>query len=548
MTRAASACCPAAGSPSRTPTPTPSSPASRWTPTTSTPAPGRTRAEELAFLARPGGRHRPGDRRRSPTASWRRRRRCCWSASSRRRSRRSSSCGCARPPQAGRGVRGRCPSSTSAPFATAARRRSCCAPRVARPTPARAPRRSPLRALADGRPGAVAASRGRCALPGAVVILVGERLAEVPGALTALGRAGPRHRRPARLGAAAGRRARRGRRRRAAHPAARRPQRRRRRRPRRGRRALGRRCVPAHAGPGRRPASSPPPPTASSAALLVGGVDPDDLPDPRCAEAALDRRRLRGQPGDVPGRSVTEYADVVLPVAAAAEKAGTLPRLGGPAPPVRRRRCTAPARCPTAGCCTRSPTRWTSTSRLPTVEAARAELAALGTTRRPAEGRTRRSRPAGRARPSAADEAVLATWRQLLDLGSLQAGEPRPGRHRPAAGRAWSSPATAAELGRGRRRPKLTVADRARRGHAAGAGHRRCPTGWSGCRRTRRAATVRTRPRRRPRCRRGDQRRSRLMDLLAARDQPTLADFGTDPFWLDRCYQGRRGLRRSWSS
>ena len=48
---AASACWPAGGSPSRTPTRTPSSPGSRWAPTTSTSGPGRTRAEELEFLA-----------------------------------------------------------------------------------------------------------------------------------------------------------------------------------------------------------------------------------------------------------------------------------------------------------------------------------------------------------------------------------------------------------------------------------------------------------------------------------------------------------------
>ena len=49
--RAGSACWPAGGSPSKTPTPTPSSPGSRPAPTTSTSGPARTRAEELDFLA-----------------------------------------------------------------------------------------------------------------------------------------------------------------------------------------------------------------------------------------------------------------------------------------------------------------------------------------------------------------------------------------------------------------------------------------------------------------------------------------------------------------
>jgi NADH-quinone oxidoreductase subunit G len=61
--------------------------------------------------------------------------------------------------------------------------------------------------------------------------------------------------------------------------------------------------------------------------------------------------------------------------------------------------------------------------RLSTPEAARAELAALGTSRRPGEGVGLDVRP-----PAAPDlrpgEAVLATWRQLLDAGTLQRDEP----------------------------------------------------------------------------------------------------------------------------
>ena len=78
-------------------------------------------------------------------------------------------------------------------------------------------------------------------------------------------------------------------------------------------------CPPA---PGRDlPASWPPRPTASSAALLVGGVELADLPDP----ARPTRRWPR--PGSWSAwrcaqSAVTEHADVVLPVAPAAEKAG----------------------------------------------------------------------------------------------------------------------------------------------------------------------------------------------------------------------------------
>jgi NADH-quinone oxidoreductase subunit G len=60
--------------------------------------------------------------------------------------------------------------------------------------------------------------------------------------------------------------------------------------------------------------------------------------------------------------------------------------------------------------------------RLPTPEAARAELAALGTSRRPGEGIGLDVPPP--AAPSlTADQAVLASWRQLLDNGTLQRDE-----------------------------------------------------------------------------------------------------------------------------
>src|SRR5262249_44408107 len=57
-------------------------------------------------------------------------------------------------------------------------------------------------------------------------------------------------------------------------------------------------------------------------AVVVAGVDPADLPDPQAALAALERAgfvvslELRVSP-------VTDRADVILPVAAVAEKAGT---------------------------------------------------------------------------------------------------------------------------------------------------------------------------------------------------------------------------------
>jgi NADH-quinone oxidoreductase subunit G len=73
--------------------------------------------------------------------------------------------------------------------------------------------------------------------------------------------------------------------------------------------------------------------------------------------------------------------------------------------------------------------------RLPAPEAARAELAALGAARRPGEGAGLDVRP-----PAAPDlrpgEAVLASWRQLLDVGTFQRDEPElAGTARPPAAR-----------------------------------------------------------------------------------------------------------------
>ena len=63
-------------------------------------------------------------------------------------------------------------------------------------------------------------------------------------------------------------------------------------------------------------------PTVSSALLVVAGVDPADLPDPEAALAAIEQAEfvvsleLRASP-------VTDRADVIFPVAAVAEKPGT---------------------------------------------------------------------------------------------------------------------------------------------------------------------------------------------------------------------------------
>ncbi|WP_308287178.1 NADH-quinone oxidoreductase subunit G [Actinomadura parmotrematis] len=177
-------------------------------------------------------------------------------------------------------------------------------------------------------------------------------------------------------------------------------------------------------------------------ALLVGGVDPYDLPDADAFLAALDATPFVVSLEQRPS-AVTDRADVVLPVAAVAEKSGTFVDWEGRGRPfdtvLRSSNRMADLRILDllAG-------EMGVRLGLPAPEAARRELTELGAHRGP--------RPDGpgvappyRAEP-AAGEAVLATWRLLLDRGTLQDGEPfLAGTAKPAVARL--SPATAAELG-----------------------------------------------------------------------------------------------------
>lgn len=176
-------------------------------------------------------------------------------------------------------------------------------------------------------------------------------------------------------------------------------------------------------------------------ALIVGGVEVTDLPDPAAALAAL-----RATPFvvslELRESEVTELADVVFPVAPAVEKGGAYLNWEGRIRPFK------PA---------------LQTNAIPDLrvlhyladeigvdlglsgpEAADTELARLGTWTGP-----RVAEPSAGPGPAPAPgpgQAVLASWRLLLDAGRLQDGEPY------LAGTAVSpvvrlSPATAAELG-----------------------------------------------------------------------------------------------------
>ncbi|MFD7923883.1 NADH-quinone oxidoreductase subunit G [Streptomyces sp. NPDC059740] len=190
-------------------------------------------------------------------------------------------------------------------------------------------------------------------------------------------------------------------------------------------------------------------------ALLVGGVDPDDLPDPAAALRALDAVpflvSLELRPS-----AVTARADVVLPVAAVAEKAGTFLNWEGrirlfeaalKPDQMTRRHLQSDVRVlhmladAMAGV-PDSP--WDGTLGLPDLRAARAELDRLGGWSGPrATGPMASGRP---LRATGEGEAVLAGHRLLLDEGRLQDGdEALAGTRHPAVARL--SPATAAEIG-----------------------------------------------------------------------------------------------------
>jgi NADH-quinone oxidoreductase subunit G len=303
---------------------------------------------------------------------------------------------------------------------------------------------------ASGEPAEAAWQRAARALraPGAVV-LVGERLAEVPDALAAA----------ARLAVASGARL-------AWVP----------------RRAGERGAVEAGALPGLLPVGRPVTDAAARAevarawgksslpatpgrdtaailaaaaagelgALVVAGVDPADLPDPQAALGAIDRTPFVVSL-ELRVSAVTDRADVVLPVAAVAEKAGTFVNWEGrggsfaeamKVPEVRTDLYVLGA----------IADQMDVHLGLPDAAAARAELAGLGTWRgaRPEPPMVTEAWPAAppaRHFAGAGElEVRLATWRQLLDSGRMQDGVPAlAGTARPVVAR--MSAATAAEAG-----------------------------------------------------------------------------------------------------
>ena len=177
-------------------------------------------------------------------------------------------------------------------------------------------------------------------------------------------------------------------------------------------------------------------------ALVIAGLELDDLPDPEAARAALARvpfivsLELRAS-------DVTDRADVVLPVAAVAEKSGTFVNWEG-----RHRPFGEALKVPGALSDLRALSAIAGEMDvhlgLPDAAGAYRELLELG----PWAG----NRPVGpSARPVATPEpgpgrALLSTWKQLLGTGRMEDGEPYlAGTARKA--RAYLSKTTAEEVG-----------------------------------------------------------------------------------------------------
>jgi NADH-quinone oxidoreductase subunit G len=185
-------------------------------------------------------------------------------------------------------------------------------------------------------------------------------------------------------------------------------------------------------------------------ALVVAGVDPYDLPDPAGALDALERAGFVVSL-ELRVSAVTDRADVVFPVAAVAEKAGTFVNWEG-RPGSFRAALPAPGILGDSEVLQAIADAMDIHLGLPEVGVARRELSGLGAspaaiapTATGSASAAGQPGSSGRAVPGPG-EALLATWHNLLDAGRMQDGEPNlAGIARPAVAR--MSAATAAEAG-----------------------------------------------------------------------------------------------------
>jgi NADH-quinone oxidoreductase subunit G len=176
-------------------------------------------------------------------------------------------------------------------------------------------------------------------------------------------------------------------------------------------------------------------------ALLIGGVELADLPDPDAALAAVDAAPFVVSL-ELRESAVTDLADVVFPVAPAVEKAGSFMDWEGRIRPFEPSLHTNAF--PDLRVLNFLADEIGVDLALPTALAAGDEMARLGlwAGSRPNAPQVTPARP---AQPGAG-QAVLAGWRMLLDAGRLQDGEPYlAGTARPPVVRL--SAATSGEIG-----------------------------------------------------------------------------------------------------
>ncbi len=174
--------------------------------------------------------------------------------------------------------------------------------------------------------------------------------------------------------------------------------------------------------------------TGELGALLIGGVELGDLPDPFLALSAVEAAPFVVSL-ELRESAVTKLADVVFPIAPVVEKSGSFMNWEG------RIRPFGPAMASNAA----SDSRVLQTL----ADEMGVDLGLSSGVRATAWDGAPPLRPEITAPASTSPgpgEAVLATWRMLLDAGRLQEGEPYlAGTARPSVARL--SPATAAEIG-----------------------------------------------------------------------------------------------------
>ncbi|MEU0790986.1 NADH-quinone oxidoreductase subunit G [Amycolatopsis sp. NPDC005961] len=155
--------------------------------------------------------------------------------------------------------------------------------------------------------------------------------------------------------------------------------------------------------------------------LVVGGVDPFDLPDPDLALRALDNAGFVVSL-ELRHSAVTERADVVLPVAASDEKAGSYLNWEGRTRPFDVT-LEGTGALPDCRVLDTLAVEMDADLFTQTPAASRGDFEKLGPASALRWGNVEAETGGATAAPLAG-QAVLSSWRQLIDNGSLQDGEP----------------------------------------------------------------------------------------------------------------------------